>query len=332
MDAPSPFLPNTKIQYAWDSTSLGTFKTCPRKYYYTIIRGFRSRGESPHLTFGIHYHSCLEHYDKQRALGSDHQTALRSALLKALTDTWVDREYLHQAVWGSEELEKIPLPDTGAPWESEHPLKTRANLVRSIVWYLDEFQHDPAKTVILADGSPAVELSFRFNVDEHLVLCGHLDRLVEWNDGVYVMDRKTSTTTLSSYYFDQYEPDNQMSLYTLAGRLVYNSPVRGVIIDAAQIAVGFTRFDRGLTYRSESQLNEWLTDARSWIAVASDMANDLDNYEGRYPESTFPMNDKSCHQYGGCPFRRICSKSPEVREAFLATDFEVKFWNPLEVR
>jgi len=309
MDAPSPFLPNTKIQYAWDSTSLSTFKTCPRKYYYTIIRGFRSRGESPHLTFGIHYHSCLEHYDKQRATGADHQTALRSALLKALTDTW-----------------------TEGPWESEHPLKTRANLIRSIVWYLDEFQHDPARTVILADGSPAVELSFRFNVDDSLVLCGHLDRLVEWNDGIYVMDRKTSTTTLSSYYFDQYEPDNQMSLYTLAGRLVYNSPVRGVIIDAAQIAVGFTRFDRGLTYRSESQLNEWLTDARSWIAIAGDMANDLSDYEGRYPESMFPMNDKSCHQFGGCTFRKICSKSPEVREAFLATDFEVKFWNPLIVR
>jgi len=313
MTSPSPFLPNSSVQFAWDSTSLGTFKTCPRKYYYTIIRGFRSRGESPHLTFGIHYHSALEHYDKQRANGAEHEEALRSTLLKVLTDTWAE----------------------GAPWESDHNLKTRPNLVRSVLWYLEEFRHDPAKTVILADGSPAVELSFRFNVGPTLVLCGHLDRLVEWNDGVYVMDRKTSTTTLSSYYFDQYEPDNQMSLYTLAGRLVYNCPVRGVIIDAAQIAVGFTRFDRGLTYRTEAQLNEWLSDAQSWTGIASNMAHDFDEAltEGSPdPELAFPMNDKSCHQYGGCEFRRICSKSPEVRETFLANDYQVKFWNPLETR
>ncbi len=311
--AESPFLPGTSIQYAWDSTSLGLFKECPRKYYYTIIQGYRGRGESPHLTFGIHYHSALEHYDKRRALGDDHEEALRSAVLKALTDTWVD----------------------GAPWESEHPLKTRNNLIRSIVWYLEHFRLDPAQTIILANGQPAVELSFRFQVNEDLVLCGHLDRLVEWNNGTYVMDRKTSTTTLSTYYFDQYEPDNQMSLYTLAGRLVYNTPVRGVVIDAAQIAVGFTRFDRGFTYRSESQLEEWLDDTRSWVALAGEMGDHHDNLvhdEVPHPERAFPLNDKSCHKYGGCQFRTICSKAPEVRKNFLETQFEVRRWNPLEVR
>jgi len=311
--AESPFLPDTFIQFAWDSTSLGLFKECARKYFYTIIRGFKSRGESVHLTFGIHYHSALEHYDKQRALGANHIEAMRSSLLKVMTDTWVD----------------------GAPWESDHPLKTRDNLIRSVIWYLDEFEHDKAETVILANGQPAVELSFRFAIDEHLVLCGHLDRVVNWMDGTYVMDRKTSTTTLSSYYFDQYEPDNQMSLYTLAGRLVYNTPVRGVIIDAAQIAVGFTRFDRGLTYRSEATLEEWLDSTRAFVAQAAEMADEYHQHVAdgqRFPERAFPLNDKSCHKFGGCSFRKICSRSPEVREAFLQTDFEVKPWNPLEVR
>jgi hypothetical protein len=32
--AVSPFLPGTKIQFAWDSTSLGMLKTCPRLYQY----------------------------------------------------------------------------------------------------------------------------------------------------------------------------------------------------------------------------------------------------------------------------------------------------------
>ena len=44
----SPYLPGTNIQFAWDSTSLGLLKTCPRLYYYTIIEGYAPRGESIH--------------------------------------------------------------------------------------------------------------------------------------------------------------------------------------------------------------------------------------------------------------------------------------------
>jgi hypothetical protein len=329
--SPSPFHPGTFIQFAWDSTSLGLFKECARKYYYTIIVGYRKDGESAHLKFGIHYHSGLEFYDKQRALGLDHEQALHATVRKILVDTW-DYEYDRAPAEGEP---PVAIPGTGAAWESNHPLKTRANLIRSVVWYLEEFKDDAAKTIILANGQPAVELSFRFNVDDNLVLCGHLDRVVSWMDGAYVMDRKTSTTTLSSYYFDQYEPDNQMSLYTLAGRLVYNTPVRGVVIDAAQIAVGFTRFDRGLTYRSEASLDEWLDATRAYVAQAAEMA---DEYHQRvaasetFPERAFPMNDKSCHKYGGCPFRAYCAKDPQVRKTFLDTDFEIRPWNPLEVR
>jgi hypothetical protein len=145
---------------------------------------------------------------------------------------------------------------------------------------------------------------------------------VEFSGGFYVMDRKTTGSTLGGYYFDGFNPDNQMSLYSLAGRCVYNTPVRGVILDAAQVAVGFTRFDRGFTYRTEAQLNEWLRDLGYW----------LDQAERYAADEYWPMNDKSCHNYGGCPFRGVCSKDPAVRESFLESDFERRPWNPLEVR
>ena len=49
MPAPSPFSA-PGVQWAWDSTSLGTFKDCPRKYFYTLVMGYRARGESVHRT------------------------------------------------------------------------------------------------------------------------------------------------------------------------------------------------------------------------------------------------------------------------------------------
>lgn len=292
----SPFHTGTQIQYAWDSTSLGWLKECPRKYYYSMIRGLRSKGQNIHFEFGILYHSALESYDKLRCQSLSHETAQRLVV----------RELL-QATYG---------------WPYDHNLKTRENLVRSVVWYLEQFgDDDPARTVVLKNGKPAVELSFRLQVDDDLVLCGHLDRVVEFQGQNFVMDRKTSTSTISSYYFDQYSPDNQMSLYTFASSVIYQNPIRGVIIDAAQIAVGFTRFERGMVYRTESQLQEWLLDARYHISNAQ-----------RYAEAKYwPTNDKSCHHYGGCPFRGICSMDPRVRESFL-DNYESNPWNPLKAR
>jgi len=102
----------------------------------------------------------------------------------------------------------------------------------------------------------------------------------------------------------------------------HQTPVRGVIIDAAQIAVGFSRFSRGFTFRTEAQIEEWLTNTKEWLARAEDYA----------VAGFWPMNDKACHHYGGCVFRKVCSKSPEVRHKFLETDFVKKQWNPLEPR
>lgn len=341
-ESPSPFLPGTNTQFAWDSTSLGWLKTCPRLYQYSMIEGWRSHGPSVHLDFGSYYHHALELYDRYRAEGKDHAEALYEAVKYCLEVTWIKGPITEDDLTG--EPKELP----GEPMDWGHNLKTRETLCRSVIWYLEEFgENDAARTVILKNGKPAVELSFRLeldfgpkaaqvpdpidgNDDSHLgshseqpyILSGHLDRVVEFSDGIYVMDRKTSSTTIGSYYFDGYNPDNQMSLYTFASKVIYQTPVRGVIIDAVQIAVGFSRFSRGFTFRTESQTEEWLENTRHWLELA----------EGYATRGFWPMNDKSCHQYGGCVFRKICSKSPEVRDRFLASDFVKRHWNPLEAR
>lgn len=300
MSAQTPFIPETALQFAWDSTSLGLLKECPRKYQLSMIEGWSPRSASVHLDFGILYHKALESYDRLRVEGLDHDEAT----------LWVVHFLLM------------------APWPHDHPSKNRETLLRSVIWYLETYIDDPAKTLILSSGAPAVELSFRFATDFEaapgvpFLLSGHMDRLVDFGGDHFVMDRKTTGSTLSTYYFDQYNPDNQMSLYSKASQVVYGMPVAGVMIDAAQIAVGFTRFDRGITLRSSGQLDEWMDDFGEWMGLAKTFAE-----RGRWP-----MNEKSCGAYGGCPFRGICSKDPSVRELYLKTDFEKRFWNPLETR
>lgn len=322
----SPFLPGTNIQYAWDSTCLGMIKTCPRLYQYTMIEGWGSRDESIHLRFGIEYHKALEEFDKLLASGVDRESAIHATVHNLTVRT----------------VEWNPDPNTKAG-----RYKNRATLQSLVIDYLDHFEDDPAETYIRLDGQPAVELSFRFELDfgpyagHHTVigegglidisqpylLSGHLDRVVNFNGELMVMDRKTTTTTISSYYFEQYEPHNQMTLYAFAGKVVLNSPVRGVIIDAAQVMLeGPNRFVRGFTYRNDDQIGEWLESLRVVLAQAESYA--IENF--------WPMNDTACDKFGGCKFREICSKTPSVRENFLKSSFDKlgpeEKWNPLRAR
>lgn len=316
----SPFLEGTKVQYAWDSTSLGYLKRCPRLYYYQMIQGWQPKEDNVHLRFGIEYHEALHRYEILRAGDFKHEAAMHEVVKELLLRT--------------------------ADWDSDNPYKNRKTLTRTVIWYLEKFQRDVTKVVVLDTGKIACELSFRFSLDwgpksgyvlgedhpsddAHLVpgisymLCGHLDRVVTFNDELFVMDRKTTKTTPEGYYFDNFDPENQMSLYTLAGQVLFDTGIRGVIIDAAQVAIGFSRFERGFTYRNPDQIDEWVNDLHFWFQLAEEYAK----------AGYWPMNDTACGMYGGCKFRKICSKSPQVREKFLAGDFErVEPWNPLAVR
>lgn len=324
----SPFLPGTSLQYAWDSTSLGMLKTCPRLYQYVMIDGWSPKDDNIHLKFGGDYHSSLEEYARLRAQGQDHAEAMRGAVLKALTLTFG---------WEPDE-------DTKAG-----KYKNRRTLVQMVIDYLDKFKDDPAETVILDNGQPAVELSFRFELDfgpniykqedpdscmltkvdsgQPYMLSGHLDRVVSFQDSLFVMDRKTATQTLSDYYFIQFEPNNQMTLYTLASQITLKADVKGVIIDAAQVMLTEPhRFVRRFTFRTPGQLEEWVRDLKLLLRENETYA------ELGY----WPMRDTSCDKFGGCKFREICNKDPHVRGTFLKGKFNQlppqDRWNPLKPR
>jgi hypothetical protein len=385
-EGPSPFLPGTCIQFSWDSTCLGEFKRCPRKYQLNIIEGWRGRGDNVHLTFGSLYTEALDQYDKLRASEGadfDHEWALMMVVFSAMEKTWIDpntrgecdccsriavlrraevtgvETYACARCFGhhDDEFDEPAHPWEHGEWDTNVGNKNRFTLIRTIVWHLDQFGvNDPAETVILQDGTAAAEYSFRMELDwgpqyltadlldaiptseygktkgkkvgevtvQPYLLCGHLDRVVTFLGGTYVMDHKTTKNSIGDYYFDQYEPNNQMTLYTLAAKVIFKTPIKGVIIDAAQVAVGFSRFSRGMTYRTDAQLEEWVTDLRHWLALAEHYATE------RY----WPMNDTACF---GCQFNqhngKICAKDPAVRHSFLESHFDRSNpWNPLKPR
>lgn len=317
---PSCFLPGTKVQYAWDSTSLGWLKTCPRLYKYNMIDNWRPKDLKPDLFFGLVFAEVCQGYQKSIFQGITHDDALFDMV-----------KHVHERTWD---------------WESDHKYKNKYTLVEAVITYLDQWQDDPAKTVQLVDGTPAVELNFKFQLDwgpqvkgtgnagfdaedaarmPKYILCGHLDRIVEFGGVLMVMDQKTTKSTLASNYFDQYHPDNQMTFYTLAANIIYDQPIRGVIIDAVQVLLEKPhRCIRGFTYRTQAELDEWVRDLEHWFSMAE-----------FYAESNYwPKNDTACNKFGGCQYKEVCNKDPSVRKAFLASSFtqEGERWNPMVPR
>lgn len=303
------------IQFAWDATSLELAQTCLKKYEYSMIKGIKPKNKSVHLIFGGHYAKALERFYKLRAEGYSIDKAQADVVHSALIDSWK-----HQY-----DADGNRIPGTGVPETFEDAKKTRVALIRTIIWYIEEFgdetdaQH---KTYIKADGTPAVELSFAFEISDNIVLTGHLDRVVQEGNRVMVMDQKTTGGTVGPYYFDQFKMSNQMSQYAFAGTSILSTPISGVIIDAAQIAVGWTRFERGFTPRSKGQIREWLEDTLYTI----------DNARHATGHGHFPRNRTACGNYGGCPFRPICSAPPNIRENIIKTDYTDHNWDPLEAR
>lgn len=297
-----------QLQLAWDSTSMGELKLCPRKYQYRILYGYTPRELSVHLKFGLGFHGATERYDHARAKGKSHDEGVVAAVKWAMEFTWDSK--------------------MGRAWLSSDPNKNRATLVRSVVWYYEQFKEDAIETVILENGKPAVELSFMLPLPfksqegEQFLYGGHLDRVGRMAGANYIVDKKTTKYTLSPSYFAQFSPDNQFSGYIFGGKIGYGLPIAGLIVDAAQVAVGFTRFAREIVTRTPEQIKEWVKDLAFWLRQAEYYAK----------QAYWPQNDKACSMYGGCAFRSVCGKTPSVREQWLRAGFERQIWNPTIAR
>ena len=108
------------VQFIWSASSLTAYMKCPRYYQFTYIEGWSPFKKSVHLLFGGWYASALESYHKLVATGAAPLAALAQVVRETLIKTW--------NVEGEE-----------GPWISDHNTKTRGNLIRTIVWYIDQY-------------------------------------------------------------------------------------------------------------------------------------------------------------------------------------------------
>jgi hypothetical protein len=286
-----------ELQLSWDATSLKEIMFCPRRYHYSQILGFKTEKESHHLVFGRYYHSALGVYDSHLAANNGYAIAREEAVLAALF--------------------------YGYGWNSEDKAKNRFSLWRTVQWYTEQYppDKDVVKTVVDSDGKPLIEQRFSFSLPfsapngYDYICCGYFDSVVEAMQACYVRERKTTGKTVNTEWFQTFGVDIQIDIYSIGCKICFDVPVRGVLIDGAQVAVNFSRFYRAPSLRTEPQLEETLVDVEHWIKQAEQYA--LERY--------WPKASRFCFM---CPFRVVCSKDPASRTAALLGNFRVEDWDP----
>lgn len=308
------------FQFAWDSSSLGAYLRCPRRYFYQQVCGFRPIKESVDLRFGTLVHAGMEVYHEEKP-ARGHSEAQVLGLEAILQEAWQG--------------------EGKGYWLSTSTAKNLWSALRAFIWHTEQFLTEvDFRTTVVGDSLLAVELPFRFDLDlevagEEALYCGHMDRVVETSAGLWVVDYKTTKSQLSSHYFSGYMPSTQLPGYDVAARIVLQKPIQGVVIDAFQIGVNFVRCARGHILLGEGRAEEWLQGSRRWITDAMQRAEFAEIEWG--PDYTtvnfatanahnWPMNTESCFI---CPFRPVCSSTPSIRGHLLEGAYVQEFWDPL---
>lgn len=286
------------LQLSWDATSFKELMACPRRYYFSTVLGFKTKKDSFHLKFGKFYHEALAAYDWARLNKANWEEAQEYAIAKALEITY--------------------------GWDSEDKAKNRFSLWRTVQWYTEKFRmDDPVKICIDKNGKPLNELNFLMQIPLHpdidhnsdYFFCGYFDGIVEYAGMTFIQERKTTGSTLSKKYFTQFKVDCQIDLYSLASSIVYYKDVQGVLIDAAQVVINFSRFARVESLRTPEQLDEAMNELMGWIKVAERYAMNR----------VYPRATRFCFM---CPFLDVCAVPPASRGGILKSDFIVEDWDP----
>ena len=310
----SPTVPG--LQLVWDATSISSFLACPTRYYYSIVLGLTPATKSVHLTFGGAYQRALETYDRERLRGIAH----REATVRAVTVGYREGASLP--------LEKQPADLAVTEPTPPAEVKRRDMLVKAIVDHCEQYADDPLRTVVLANGEPAVELSFRYDsgltlLSRPVEFSGHFDRVVAHGSGPdaswYILDHKTSKRPVDTNYRAKFELSTQMSHYDFSAAVVLPRKPVGVIIDSVQMLVDAVRTTRFPLRFTPSQSREYYEDLQQLLPAAGNFV----------AQRRWPRNRESCML---CDFKKLCRVDASIRPHIAATEFTRRLWDPAEPR
>ena len=261
------------------------------------------------------YQVCPRMYYYRHILGLTRKVkqtapAFGHSIHKALDSWYVDKDVEKAvSIFKADYKEDLELDDKRTHVMGDWILRNYHTTYQSMPWKL--LATEQAFTIPLPNGNN---------------LLGRIDKIVEWNGAVWVIDHKT-TSQLGAQYFKMIEPSLQFPGYVYAARQL-GFPAVGVVVDAILVAKGLlkaatranlTPLARYDDYVADWQLNEWMETAMriQKTIVASEVSD------------VWIPNFGSCTHYGECAYRQIDVEEPGVRQRVIEHNYNRgDFWDP----
>ena len=178
-----------------------------------------------------------------------------------------------------------------APESKKHTLRGGIYIMEK---YCAEYRDDPA---VLIDN---IETEQWFPMPDGSMLLARMDRLIQENGLTLVVDTKSTSMSLTPYYFKKYENDLQGSLYFHIVKSILGE-CDGVLIDGIKVPYPVRSgepFVRQMFLRTDEQIE-----------------NAIETYTkavGEIRKGNFPCNPNSCANWGGCPYLLKCKHEGKI--------------------
>lgn len=309
---------------AWsilDSSKLDDYRSCPRKFFYTHILGWRPDTPAHDLHFGTSWHKAREY-----ALINGYED------INGAFDAFMS-EYRLQF---DRETDLLYLPKNpqGALSALLDFSQTRAR---------DLIENE----VVMLDGTLMTEISGTVPIDERRVLHYRMDSIIrqltdgkikswDWKStsGKWIHDRR---------WDDEFFLSIQNGTYTHCLYCLF--PVEDVL-GVEFVKTGFEFLSRGSkdrpagyhattrsipAYKTPEQMNVWLWNT---IDILNDIERDMDRLFHCKEEDpvmmAFQQAPKSCTNFKGCPYHDFCMSwaNPLRRCHEPPIGYRVEFWDP----
>lgn len=225
---PSPvkkFLPQFERQepLARDHSATRVAKDCYRKYFYSMVLGFREKTTPEFFAFGTAYHKFRE---------------------------LLESKPIPEAIEGG-----LALMPEDPPVGSKYDFLTKARLIKTMERALETWSAEKKlkKVEVIA-----VEQDFAITTDSGMIISGKIDQILRIGRQYWIRDFKTSSKT-DVYYQRGLEPNDQVTRYTWAVSKLISAPVMGamfeVVFNNKKAGPTIKQFS---TSRSPWQFEQWL--------------------------------------------------------------------------
>lgn len=292
---------------------MGSFKSCPRQFYYQYMRHLRGPELSVHLVAGAAFADGIE--------------SVRLLLWGDSPPSFEDAIYAGQ-------IAAIKTYGDYDPPEGNH--KTLGAVLLGIeAYFLHHGVHDdPIQPYMAKDANgvtrPGAEFTFAMptgiphpETGEDILYVGRFDmfgeRKVGSSKSLFIVDEKT-TTQLGPQWAKQWDLRSQFTGYCWAAQ-EFGYPVSGAVVRG----ISFLKRDFGfadvITYRAAHEINAWKHAMRKYILRLIDCWETMD-FEQQF--------DSACTAYSGCPYNILCKT--QVPEKWIEPNFVVRPWDPMAVK